>query len=242
MRTLYDSTTAAQLPEGGDLYAAYVDGLYANVKAVSARFPGKPLVTIATSAATNAGIVLDVEQGDATPAQAPGWVTLRRHIYVQPAVYCSYSAWTACRAAFATQGVAEPLWWLAAYPGIGAQLYPGTVAHQYASNPRYDTSVVADYWPGVDPLPRPPLQTQETDMIASTATGEGYVVVRPTGAVFAYGKANYHGGANSPAGTLQPGDSIVGIALRPQNDGYWLTSASGGVYAYGAAQFYGAPN
>lgn len=96
--------------------------------------------------------------------------------------------------------------------------------------------------PPVPPTPAPPAPSPEgIEMIAATSTGNGYVVARPTGAVFAYGDANFHGGANDPAGTLQPGDAIVGIALRPQNDGYWLTSKNGGVFAYGAADFHGAP-
>ena len=39
------------------------------------------------------------------------------------------------------------------------------------------------------------------DMIASTETGEGYWMAKPDGAVYAFGDAEFHGGANDPDGT-----------------------------------------
>lgn len=73
--------------------------------------------------------------------------------------------------------------------------------------------------------------------IVTTPSGNGYYVVDSTGAVFAYGDARYHGGAN----TIKINAPIVGMDVRPQNDGYWLIGADGGVFAYGAAKFHGAP-
>jgi murein L,D-transpeptidase YcbB/YkuD len=72
---------------------------------------------------------------------------------VDPTVYCSLSAWPTVRAAFAAAHVAEPHWWIAAYPGNGPNLYPGSIAHQYANPGLVDISVVADHWPGVDTAP-----------------------------------------------------------------------------------------
>ncbi len=150
MRTLYDSVTAFNIPADAQMVAGYVDGRYAWSASDWARFPGAVKVRIACFAWTNDGHVLDVETGDATPAQAPGWVQMRRAAGVDPTVYCSTSWWPSVRSAFVAQGVPEPHYWIAAYPGIGAQLYPGSVAHQYADPGPYDVSVVADYWPGVD--------------------------------------------------------------------------------------------
>lgn len=74
-------------------------------------------------------------------------------------------------------------------------------------------------------------------MIARTSTGKGYWVVDSIGAVFAYGDAKYHGGANDKALNAP----IVGIASTPTDGGYWLLGLDGGVFAFGDATFYGAP-
>ena len=153
MRTMYDSITPGNVPLWAQMVAGYVDGRYRWSEADWARFPGAVHVPIAVFASTNDGVVLDVENGNATPSQAPGWVDRRRRAGVDPSVYCSLAAWPQLRAAFLAQGIAEPHWWIAAYPGNGPQLYAGAVAHQYANPGPVDVSVVADYWPGVDPAP-----------------------------------------------------------------------------------------
>lgn len=156
MRLMYDAVTPSNIPADAVMVAGYIDGLYAWKPEDWARFPHAVKVELAVFASTNAGHALDVEAGDATPAQAAGWLTMRRRAGVDPSVYCSLSLWPAVRAALAASHTAEPHWWIAAHPGIGPDLYPGTVAHQYADvNNLYDLSVVSDYWPGVDPLPLP---------------------------------------------------------------------------------------
>jgi hypothetical protein len=152
---MYDGVTVADLPAGAQLYAEYVDGHYANTQAVAERFPGAVHVPIAVFASTNAGVVLDVEQGDASPAEAPGWVQMRRAHGIDPSVYCSASTWPAVRDAFRAAGVAEPHYWIAQYDGA-AEIPNGAVAKQYESTAGWDMSVVADYWPGVDPAPAAP--------------------------------------------------------------------------------------
>jgi len=135
------------------MVAAYVDGHYANIGAMKLRFPHALLVPIAVFASTNAGIVLDVEKGDATPGQAPGWVVKRRKAGVDPTVYCSESLWPTVRQSFHSLHVPEPHYWIAHYDGV-ALLPEGAIAKQYRNTPGYDISVVADYWPGVDPKPQ----------------------------------------------------------------------------------------
>jgi hypothetical protein len=79
---------------------------------------------------------------------------------VDPTVYTNQAEWAGAVQTFNARGVAPPHWWIAAWPGSPG-IPPGAVAHQYASNTRYDTSVVLDYWPGVDgkagggPAPKP---------------------------------------------------------------------------------------
>ena len=187
MRTCYDAITPANIPTTAQMVAGYVDGRYAWHAADWARFPGAVKVRIAVFSSTNDGHVLDVEPGCSTPASAPGWVLRRRAAGVDPTVYCSLAAWPTVRAAFAAAHVPEPHYWIAAYPGNGPNLYPGSVAHQYADPGPVDISVVADYWPGVDagvvdnvittdgpiapvpvqPLPNPLHHVQEDDMLAT---------------------------------------------------------------------------
>jgi len=151
-RTMYDAVTVSRVPSTATMVAAYVDGHYANVAAMRDRFPNARLVTIAVFASTNAGTVLDVETGDATPTQAPGWVVKRRKAGVDPTVYCSESLWPSVRQAFRSLNVPEPHYWIAHYDSV--PLIPeGAIAKQYKNTPGYDISVVADYWPGVDPRP-----------------------------------------------------------------------------------------
>jgi hypothetical protein len=155
MRTMYDSTTAADIPAGAQMVGGYVDGKYAWTPADWARFPNATHVRIAVFATTNDGVVGDREQGDMTEAQLVTWVRMRRAAGVDPTGYCSESNWAACRAAFAAAGEPEPHWWVASYPGAGAVIPAGAVAHQYAdpitSGGHWDLSAVADYWPGIDP-------------------------------------------------------------------------------------------
>lgn len=158
MRRMADSDNAANLPTGWDLYAGYVDGKYRSYAPAVARFGASKVVPIAVFSTTNAGTVGDVESEDMTAAGAVAWVRMRRAAGVDPTIYTSVANWSAVQLAFEAAGVAQPHYWLAAYPGNGQALYPGSIAHQYADVGPYDASVVADYWPGVDhaPTPAPP--------------------------------------------------------------------------------------
>lgn len=153
MRTMYDSTTASDIPANAEMVAGYVDGLYKWTPSDWARFPHAVKVRIAVFQTTNDGTVLDVEQGNATPAQAVDWVIARRKLNIDPTVYCSESNWPTVRAAFAARHVVQPHWWIAIYDGKRA-IPAGAIACQYANQPitgaHFDLSAVADYWPGVD--------------------------------------------------------------------------------------------
>lgn len=167
MRRCADSIDATQLPPGFDLYAGYVDGRWPSWGAICARFPEKPVISI-TVYATGRAFCLDVEQGDATPQQAPGWVSRMRGLgELEPMVYCSLAAWTEVRNAFYQQGVAEPQYWIAAYPGNGPALYPESVGHQWIDRGGYDESVMADFIPGLDTSPA----REEIDDVTSYVNG-----------------------------------------------------------------------
>lgn len=155
MRVMYDAVSPSAIPANAKMVAGYLaPNRYAWSAQDWARFPNAVRVEIAVFASTNAGHVLDVEIGDATPAQAPGWVLKRRAAGVDPTIYCNLSTWPAVQAAFKAAGVREPHYWIAHY-GAGANIPAGAVAVQYAdpaghSGGNYDISAVADYWPGVD--------------------------------------------------------------------------------------------
>lgn len=167
-RTMYDGITAAALPADATMVAGYVDGDWPDANALAARFPHALVVRIASSAATNDATVLDVENGDATPEESVNWVLTRRHAGIDPSVYCDEAAWPQVRAAFGTHGVPEPHWWVAQYDGI-AELPAGAVAKQYKTAPGWDESIVADYWPGVDPEAAP--TPEENNMSTTSANG-----------------------------------------------------------------------
>lgn len=155
-RTMYDAVTAANIPADARMVAGYIDRIKLAPWSAAdwARFPSAVKVEIVKKASTDDGHVLDVEPGDATPAEAPGWVLLRRAAGADPTVYCNASTWPAVRAAFAAARVAEPHYWIAKYDG-DPTIPDGAVAKQYRGNvaPGIDVSAVRDYWPGVDPAP-----------------------------------------------------------------------------------------
>lgn len=141
---------------------------------------------------------------------------------------------------------------VADYPAHGAPTvgYPGYgVLWQWtdqAKIPGIVGTVDESKWYGTETqydilfdVPAPKPKNKGDEMIAATSTGNGYWQVRTTGAVFAWGDATYHGGANT--GDLAAGDVIVGIAGHG-TDGYWLSATSGAVFAFGSAKYYGGYN
>lgn len=151
-RTMYDSVTVEDIPANATMVAGYVDGIYANTGLMRQKFPHATVVEIAVNSHTNAGDVLDVETGDATPSEAVLWVKLRRASGANPSVYCNASVWPSVKSAFRSAGIAEPHYWIAKWDG-STSIPAGAVAKQYkgaSSGHHYDTSVVADTWPGVD--------------------------------------------------------------------------------------------
>lgn len=140
------------------MVAGYVDKIKLEpwTAADWALFPNAVKVQIVKKASSNFGHVLDVEPGDATPAEAPGWVKRRRAAgLATPTIYCNQSTWPSVQQAFKDQNVAQPLYWIAKYDDV--KNFPTlngitAVAKQYHGNDPagYDLSWVADYWPGVD--------------------------------------------------------------------------------------------
>lgn len=158
MRTAYDSIIAANVP-WAPVVMGYDDGAWPDAAALHERWPGSTIVRITTNPADNEGDMLDVERGDATPADLPPW-TERRLVagHRGPLGYFAESNRAAVVAALEAYHPALrwPGFFVAAVPGIGPALQqPTDVGHQYArgGGGAYDISVVVDYLPGIDPPP-----------------------------------------------------------------------------------------
>jgi len=152
-RTGADSTNAEYLPAGKDIYLGYVDGNYRSYDAIKARFPHALVVPIATQASGNVGIVGDGPPDNGTWPEWVGWVVRRRKAGVDPTMYTDKSDWPTAVRAFNAAGVAQPHWWIASWDNH-PEVPAGSIGKQYLEVPRrYDLSLFADYWPGVDPKP-----------------------------------------------------------------------------------------
>jgi hypothetical protein len=157
-RVMRDSTVLADIPvHGTDIVAPYVNGRYAStLTQVRARFPtaGVAWIDVNGTHPENAQI-LDVEQGDATPAEAALWARARHilhpHAY-PPIIYCNRSTLTPVFNAMATVGLkagAGFRLWIATLDGTKAvKDMTGVTAVQYAGQAQtgghYDESIVYD--------------------------------------------------------------------------------------------------
>jgi hypothetical protein len=158
--------------------AGYADGRYAWSQAEWDLFPHADHVKIAVRADFDGGDVLDVETGDATPAQAPGWIA-RRHAagLYRPTVYCSLSVVPAVRQATGHLILGRDYdIWVAKYdrspaepavPGLPAARF---AAKQYESDSAWDISAVYDAaWPHRSPVHPAPVPAPSAPSGTATA-------------------------------------------------------------------------
>lgn len=155
MRTMYDGINAdaagiaRDFPDAA-MIAGYLDGAYAWTAAEWGLFPRAQHVTIVTSANQNAGDVLDVEPGDATPGETAGWIAMRKAAGLyRPTIYCSLSTVQAVRVGTGSFILGRD-WdlWVGDWDGTAAVPYPAAAAKQYKDTPGYDQSAVFDDgWP-----------------------------------------------------------------------------------------------
>jgi hypothetical protein len=158
---------ARQFPNAAKV-AGYLNGTFAWSQADWDLFPHADHVTISITAGANAGDVLDVETGDATPGQTAGWIAMRKAAGLyRPTVYCSLDVIPAVRVGTGRYILGKDYdIWAADYTGVPHEV-PGCAATQYESTANYDVSVVYDTaWPhrkaptpppapGPSPLPAP---------------------------------------------------------------------------------------
>lgn len=149
LKLMYDSTNAFDIPASASIVAGYVDGKYAWSAADWARFDGAIKVRIAVFASTNDGDVLDVEQGDATPQQAPGWIMMRQAAGLAvPTIYCAASMVGLIRSL--CDGLTYDLW-TADYNGVphitGTAQATQYADPNYGSGGHYDLTLCTPEWP-----------------------------------------------------------------------------------------------
>jgi hypothetical protein len=141
---IYDSTTPSAIPAGQQA-AVYSDGAYAAAPAQVAGHPGT--IWIDTNGSNPSANALDVEPGDATPAQAGQWVAQKLTDTPDQVaiVYTMRSDWPAVQAAV---GQLPPWmqshvrWWIADPTGA-PHMVPGASATQWYWGPDYDISTAS---------------------------------------------------------------------------------------------------
>lgn len=88
---MYDSIDVSRIPSDAEAVAGYVNGRWATWEEVKRRFPKAKKLSIAVTSSADADC-LDIEPGNATPSDAPGWV--KRQIargVKRPVVYANRS-------------------------------------------------------------------------------------------------------------------------------------------------------
>jgi hypothetical protein len=141
---MLDSTNADSLPEEGEAaVAGYVNGIFNDFDNIVKRFPHLKHLSISVFSGEDAD-ALDVENGDATPGEAPGWVR-KQHARgkARPVVYANASTMPQVVQALTDDGIKrdEYLLWVADYDGK-ADIPEGFDAKQYEDhNEEYDISI-----------------------------------------------------------------------------------------------------
>jgi hypothetical protein len=240
MASMYDATEPATIPgnvSAPNYVAGYLDGKWPSYAAIAAKYPKAVPVSITVTGLLEADVV-DCESGDLTPTSAAAWAKKKIASGIVPCIYVSASSWTSAQNACLAIGVSPTAvdWWIAAYPGPGAILYPGSIAHQWIDHGPYDESVVENGWiPGRTIGIVPPVSPQkEATMVCDVLTG-GILTTRADGTVDTFEGANFYGSLSGQRLSAP----IVGICSTASGKGYWLVGADAMVYAFGDAPYCG---
>lgn len=146
---MYDAIYPLNIPQNALYVGGYTDGNWPWMVRSPNLFPNAKKFTFCVFPSGDA-MCLDVEHGDATPAQAPGWVVKQRNRGKDPVVYCSRLSdygWQAVQDAFNAARVPHPHYGIADYNGSRAlPVLNGITAifHQYADVGPYDLSSLSD--------------------------------------------------------------------------------------------------
>ena len=205
MLTMYDDTAVDLLP-AADYFAGYVDGRFANIAAIKAKFPHATILSIAVFPADDADC-LDVEPGDATRADIFGWFKRQQARGVaRPCIYSSVSSIDGIVATMTANGFHRDAYrlWSAHYTGSPHVCSPSTCkltsaqcdATQYtdhAMSRSLDESVLLPGFfggapkpapkpdPAPDPKPDPQPSPEDDDMVELDTTVASHPLLLPYG-------------------------------------------------------------
>ena len=130
--TMYDSVDIGTVPGFAQAVAGYVGGNWPTYDGLVKRFPKAHHLSIAVNAGEDAEC-LDIETGDATPADAPNWVR-RQHArgIKRPVVYANASTMPSVLNALSAARIGRNEYrvWTAHYT-YRAHIEPGSDATQY---------------------------------------------------------------------------------------------------------------
>lgn len=154
MTTMYDSTNPEDIPADAEAVAGYVNGAESAWPAGAwDRFTEATIKRHISVTASNEGDTLDVENGDATIAQAPGWIKTRTDAGVPEETLWLYVDRTNYQDLRAAVGPFTGGFWVADWSGVEHDV-EGAVATQYAnpttSGGHYDLSHLAEAAPAPD--------------------------------------------------------------------------------------------
>jgi hypothetical protein len=154
---MYDSITVGDIPASAPAVAGYAGGAWPTFHELAGRFPRAHRLSIAVNSGEDADC-LDIENGDATPAEAPGWFHRQKARGVdRPCFYASLSVMPAVVAALGRAGIQrhEYRLWAAHYTYV-PHIEPGYDACQWtdrALGRNLDESLCVDDFFGKKPDP-----------------------------------------------------------------------------------------
>jgi hypothetical protein len=168
---LYDSVTLSQIPPNPPAVGGYVGGNFPTFSRLAADFPRAKLLSIAVNAGEDAEC-LDIETGDAVPAQAPAWYARQKARGVtRPCLYANTSTMPSVVAALSGAYIARGDYrvWPADFT-FAAHIEPGSDATQWtdvALGRNLDQSQCVDNFFGDPPAPKPIVNPTHYDWFAT---------------------------------------------------------------------------
>jgi len=223
MRIMYDDVNPDNILHLPGMHAGYVDGLYAWPKDKLAQCE----VKIAVFASTNDGNCCDCERFDLTPEEVLPWILMRRAAGVWASCYAGQNSRDIIFNAFTTANKPLCPFWIADWTNK-LHLVDGSVATQWTSGDKFDTSVVQNFWPGVDDnMTVNPMQLTD---ILTFSDGTVYTL-RASGEV----QASRIGFTIASDGKTVPQEPVFHTYTIKGDDGDFYTfgpGLNGGVFAY----------
>ena len=174
-----DSVVGYYVDPGCAAYGAYYDGPYPDIQAMIDHVGTSPVIISISPYGSNGARCIDIEPGDAIPADAPQFYFNPSHNSGQkdagkPIIYCTASDAQAVLDYMANAGIARDDWYLWSAHWIGYHIchpdscgFPEADGTQYASNSSFDSNVWYAYM-FQPPAPTWPLEAGDTGSLVNT--------------------------------------------------------------------------